>query len=56
MMEADLQIPLLITCFHCLGPAATFLHSGIETSRSDTRGLELLKDWLSPEQFTPMGT
>jgi hypothetical protein len=44
MMEVDLQIPLLITL--------AFIVLALLRLSCDTRGLELFKDWLSPEQFT----
>ena len=51
MMEVDLQIPLLITlAFIVFALLRLSYTSGFEASRRDTRGLELLKDWLSPEQ------
>lgn len=43
-MEVDLQIPLLITL--------AFIVLALLRLSCDTRGLELFKDWLSPEQFT----
>jgi hypothetical protein len=53
MMEVDLQIPLLITLgFIVLAFLRLSYTPGLKASRSDTRGLELLKDWLSPEQLT----
>ena len=56
MMEVDLQIPLLITLAFIVSALLRLSYTrGLETSRSDTRGLELLKDWLSPEQFTSYG-
>jgi hypothetical protein len=53
MMEVDLQIPLLITLAFIVLALLRLSHTpGLEASRSGTRGLELLKDWLSPEQLT----
>jgi hypothetical protein len=53
MMEVDLQLPPLITlAFIVLVLLRLSYTSGVGISRSDTRGLELLKDWLSPEQLT----
>jgi hypothetical protein len=48
MMEVDLQIPLLIALAFIVFALLRLSYTpGLETSRSDTRGLELLKDWLS---------
>jgi hypothetical protein len=53
MMEVNLHIPLLITlAFIVLVLLRLSYPPGLKTSRSDTRGLELLKNWLSPEQLT----
>jgi hypothetical protein len=50
-METDLQIPLLITLAFIILVLLRLSYT-LEISRSDVRGLELLKEWLSPEQLT----